>query len=450
MQSADYNREFKESFIKIALPVGLQNLLITSLTFVDSLMVGQLGQAEFNAVSLGGQFYFIINLLVVGISSAAVIYMSQYYGNDDLKGYRKSAGLALIACLSVGLLAGLFTLTLPATIIRLFSKEPAIVAYGVSYLTIIAFQIPIMAINLPLSMSSRAAQNAKLPLIISSTAFSLNTVLNYLLIFGNFGFPELGVRGAALATLLSSTVGLILYIIGINVTNHPLHGSIKDFLNIDKRFVSKVFSTGWIVILHELFWSIGVSLFVLILSRFRTDGYTSYEIALKFFKFSFIFVMAIASSASVTIGMLLGRKDIAKARHYEKKYAKAMNLVSVFVAIIIVAGSYFFVSLFNVSASIKNDALYCAIIMALSLPVRNYSGLQIIGALRAGGDTKVPALIELFSLYLIDAPIIYLLLKYTNWSTPVVVAFGSIGSIVTAVLIYGRVKSGKWAQNLID
>ncbi len=130
MNSSSYNREFRESFIKIALPVGLQNLLITSLSFVDSLMVGQLGQAEFNAVSLAGQFYFIINLIIVGVSSAAVIYTAQYYGSGDLKGYRKSAGLAIISCLVVGILAGLFAVLAPSTIISAFTKETTIIAFG--------------------------------------------------------------------------------------------------------------------------------------------------------------------------------------------------------------------------------------------------------------------------------------------------------------------------------
>ncbi len=377
MNNSEYNREFKESFIKIALPIGLQHLLITSLTFVDSLMVGQLGQTEFNAVSLGAQFHFIVNLLIVGFSSAAVIYTAQYYGNMDLKGYRKSAGLGIISCLCIGLLAALLVMLFPDSIMNLFTKEPTIIDYGIGYLSIIAFQIPLMAINLPLAMSSRAAQNAKLPLIVSSTAFSLNTILNYLLIFGNFGFPELGVRGAALATLLSSAAGLILYTIAIQITDHPLRGSLKDFINIDKAFIVKVFKTGWIVVLHELFWSIGISLFVLIMSRFRTDGYTSYKIAHTFFEFAFIFAVAISSTASVTLGMLLGRNDIDKAIDYQKKYAKTLFTISCLVAALIAISSYFFVDLFNVTANIKRDAFYSAVALSLLLPIMNYNGLPL-------------------------------------------------------------------------
>ncbi len=450
MNNAEYNREFRDSFVKIALPVGLQSLLITSLTFVDSLMVGQLGQAEFNAVSLGAQFHFIINVLIAGFSSAAVIYTAQYYGNNDIKGYRKSVGLGIISCFCMGLFAALFVLLMPNNIMTLFTSEPSIIDYGIKYLTIVSFQIPIMAINLPLAMSSRAAQNAKLPLIVSSTSFSLNTVLNYLLIFGNFGFPKLGVRGAALATLLSSSVGLLLYIIGIYLTDHPLNGSIKDFLNIDKPFVIKVIKTGWIVILHELFWSIGVSLFVLIMSRFRTDGFTSYKIAHNFFEFAFIFASAISSTASVTLGMLLGRNDIDKAIDYQKKYAKTLFAVSIVASCLIIVSSYYLVDFFNVSISIKRNAFYCAVALSFLLPIMNYNALQVTGVLRAGGDTKVPALIELFGVYLIDAPVLYLLLRFTSLPTPIVIVLGSLSCLITFGLFYRRAKSGNWAKNLIE
>ncbi len=450
MDNAQYNQEFKESFRKIALPVGLQNILFISLNFVDSLMVGRLGQTEFNAVGLGGQYYFLINLFVVGTASASVIYMSQYFGNDDIKGYRKSSGLAILSCLIIGLLAGGLAILLPAKIMRIFTEDSAVINSGIRYLSIIGFQLPIMSVMLPLAMASRASRNAKLPLIISSISLISNTALNYLLIFGKFGFPKFGVSGAALATLISSALALLLYVIIINTTQNALRGSLKDFLNIDKAFIAKVYSTGWTVIVHECLWSLGISLFVLILSRTSTDGYTSYQIASKFVKFSFIFIMAISSSASVTIGMLLGRKDIDKALIYEKMYSKTQVVINTVVAILIVVITYYLVDLFKVSEAIKSDAFYTTIALCLFLPLKSYSGMQAAGILRAGGDTKIPVFMELAGTYLVDVPVLYILLNYSNLTTPQIIFFASSGSILTSILLYRRVKSKKWAKNLIS
>ncbi len=450
MDKTQYNQEFKESFRKIALPVGLQNILFISLNFVDSLMVGRLGQTEFNAVGLGGQFYFLTNLFVVGTASASVIYMSQYFGNGDIKGYRKSAGLAILSCLIIGLLTGSLALLMPDKIMRIFTKDGAVISHGIKYLSLIAFHLPIMAMLLPLAMASRASRNAKLPLIISTISLISNTALNYVLIFGKFGLPKLGVSGAALATLLSSAFALILYIVIINTTKNALRGSIRDFLNIDKAFIAKVYSTGWTVIVHECLWSLGISLFVLILSRSSTDGYTSYQIANKFVKFSFIFIMAISSSASVTIGMLLGRKDIDKALAYEKMYSRTQVAINTVVAVLIVIITYFLVDLFKVSATIKADAFYTTIALCIFLPLKSYSGMQAAGILRAGGDTKIPVFMELAGTYLVDVPVLYLLLHFSNLPTPWIIFFASSGSILTSVLLYRRVKSKKWAKNLIS
>ncbi len=450
MQNIEYNREFKESFRKIALPVALQNMLFISLNFVDSLMVGRLGQAEFNAVGLGGQYYFIVNLFVVGSASASLIYMSQYYGNDDLVGYRKASGLAVISCFIIGLIAALLAVLMPAKIIGVFSEDQTIIQFGAKYLSVVGLQLPIMGITLPLAMSSRAARNAKLPLVISAISLGANTLLNYILIFGKLGLPAMGVSGAALATLSSSALALLLYIIIINATDNPLRAPIKAFFKIDKAFVVKVYQTGWTVVVHECLWSLGISIFIMILSRMRTDGYTAYRIAAQFTRFEFIFAMAISSSASVTIGQLLGRKDIDKALAYEKKYAKTQIAINVVVSILIVLITYALVDLFNVSAAIKRDAVYMALALCVFLPLKAYSAMQAAGILRAGGDTKWPVFFELAGTYFVDVPILYLLLRYTKLVSPTIIFFASSGAILTSILLYRRVKSGKWAKNLIS
>lgn len=450
METERYDQEFKDSFRKIALPVGLQNLLFTSLSFIDSLMVGKLGQAEYNAVGLAAQYTFIIHLIAVGISSAAMIYMSQYFGNKDIKGFKSASGLGMITCTALGLLAGLAALLIPESIMSLFTKEPAIINHGVRYLSIVAFQLPLALLTLTIAKASRVSQNAKLPLKISIVSLSINTILNYILIFGKFGFPALGVAGAAYATLTSSALSLILYIIIINSSDNPLRGSLRDYFDISKSFIIKVFKTGWTVILHEYLWSLGMSLFVLILSRMSTDGYTAYQIASQFASFAFIFAMAVSSSASVTIGILLGRKDIEKALAYEKKYSRVQLLLGVMMSVVVISVTYFAVDLFKVSSAIRTAAFYTTIAECIFLPLRTYSGMQAAGILRAGGDTKVPVFMELIGTYFVDVPILFILLRFTSLNTPLIIFFSSTGAILTSVLLYGRVKSRSWAKNLIS
>ncbi len=449
MLNDSYHQEFKESFRKVALPVGLQNLLFISLSFVDSLMVGRLGQVEYNAVGLATQYKFIVNLVVVGLSSALVIYMSQYYGKDDKKGFHSALGLALIMTTGFGLICGLVGFFLPNGIMALYTKDMAIIKEGADYLKIIAFELPLMAMVFPLAMASRASKNAKLPLYISGIAFSCNTILNYLLIFGNFGFPELAVKGAALATLLARIMSLLLYLIILNTRENYLKAPLKEYFDISKTFVLKVFSTGWTVILHETLWSLGISTFILILSQMTTDGYTSYQIAVQIWRFNFMFAMAISSSASVTIGQLLGRNEIEKALNYERLYSRVQIIVGVFAGLFVIAITYLFIDFFNVSESIRRNAFYIAIALSVFLPILNYNAMQAAGILRAGGDTKVPVFIELSGIYFIEIPLLYLLLKYSDLPIAWIIFCTNFGLIVVFLALRKRVKTGKWARNLV-
>ncbi len=443
-------KEFIESFKKVALPIAIQQLLFSSLSFVDSLMVGRLGQYEYNAVGLANEYLLIVIMVMVGIGAAVSIYITQYFGNSDYKGFRKSTGLGIIISFIFSVVALYISLFFPRLIMSIFTREKEILDFGVDYLNIIAFQIPLIAISIPLSMAFKSSKNAKVTLINSAISFGLNTLLNYILIFGNFGMPRLGIEGAAIATVVSRILGVLIYIIIIIINKDtPLHGSIKDYFAVNLSFVKKVFKTGWTVIIHETLWVLGVTAFTAILSMNRTDAYTAYQISLQFAMLIMILSGSIASTASVTIGAQLGRKDIEKALEYERKYSITQVLVSAFESIIVIIVSYFLIDLFNVSEAIKSVAFYVCIVESIIIPFKAYSGMQAAGILRSGGDTKYPVFIELMGVYLFDVPILYVLLTYTNLSTPVIIFFSSLGAVVTSVLLYKRVKSKKWAKNLI-
>lgn len=450
MNNSIEKKDFYLSFKKIALPVALQNLFFISLGLVDSLMVGSLGQVEYNGVGIGSQFFFIVQLFIVGISSACTIFSTQYFGNNDEVGFRKSAGLGIISSFITGLVCGLSAIFFPEFIIGLFSKETSIIETGALYLRIVGFQIPIASIVIPLAMASRSSQNAKLPLVISSISLLCNTTLNYLLIFGSFGFPKLGVAGAAIATLFASLVSLVMYLILIKRSKSPINGPFKDFIGFTKEFAVKVFFTGWTIIMHEVLWVLGISFFTLIISRNSSDSYTAYDIAVKFMRFSLIFSMSISSAASITIGNILGRKEIAKALYYEKLYSKTQIICSIIGGLISILLTFILIRFYNISYSVKEVTFYVAISITFFFPIKSYSGMQAAGILRAGGDTKIPVFLELFGNYFINIPILFFLLKYTNLELYFILFFASFGDILTAILLHKRVKKGEWANNLIS
>lgn len=442
--------EFKESFYKIALPSSLQMLLMTSLAFVDSIMVGSLGQFEYNAVGLAGQYTFIASLFNVGIVSSVMIYMSQFYGAKEFVKFRGALGFGVIFALTISSIFMAVAVFLPVQLMSLFTDHQQIIDYGVSYLTMAGLQFPFMALTLSFSYAFKASKNATVPLIVSLVSFSLNSLLNYFLIYGILFFPPLGVRGAAIATVLSRSTALVLYLVIIFSTQNILRAKLSDFFSFTKKFIVNIFRTGWSVILHECFWSVGISSLMFIVSRERTDAYSSFQIASSFSRFMMVFSLGVSSAASITIGALLGRKNIDAALKYEKKYSIVQMIMSIISAVVIIGLIYLLIDVFNVSEEIKYNAIVYTVIICIFNPMKFYSGMQAAGILRAGGDTKWPVLYEVAPIYLIKIPLLLVLLRHTNLPFSIILPITYIGDFVTFILIYMRVKSRKWAKNLIE
>lgn len=443
------NSEFKDSLWKIALPSALQTLLFTSLSFVDSIMVGRLGQFEFNAVGMGAQLLFVASMINVGIVSATSIYMAQYYGAKDYTKYRSVIGVAIMSSGAFALAFSIMTTFFPRLLLSYTTTNEAILEHGVSYLRLAGLQLPFAAISLSLSVGFKTAKNAKIPLIVTGVGFFVNTILNYILIFGNFGAPEMRVKGAAIATIVARILNLVLYALMIYKTKNVIKDKISDMLAFSGKLFKKIFNTGWSVVVHECLWSIGLAMFGLLISRFSADSYSAYTISTMFMRFVFVFAFGINSAASVTIGAQLGRSDIDMAIVYEKKYTKTQIFVSVLSAALVIVLAHLLVGYFNVSDAIHESAIYMVYITCAVLPFKLYTGMHTAGILRAGGDTIVPVLYELASLYIFKIPILYFLAKYTDTSFEMILIYTSISDLLLTVLIYGRVKTKKWAKNLI-
>lgn len=442
--------EFKESFLKIALPAALQNLLFFSFNFIDAIMVGRLGQSEFNATSLGAQFFFISGFFSIGIISSTIIYMAQYFGNKEYKNFRAVVGFAIILSVSSSFIFSIIAILFPKELAMLFTNDEKIIHHAIIYLRIAGFQAPLSAFSKSIGMSFRVSKNGKLTLFVSTFSILLNTLLNYLLIFGKFSFPEMRVAGAALATVISMIFGNILYVIVIIKTNNILKSKIKEYFSFSKELVKKISKTGWSVVLHECLWSIGVTSYGFFLSNFSKDAYSSYHIAYIFARFVITFSMGVSSAASVTIGMQLGRKDIKKALEYEKKYTITQMLVAFVSAIFVIVVSRLMIGDFNVSESVREDALYMVTILCLFFPFTLYNGMQAAGILRAGGDTRVPVILELLGIYAFKLPALLILHYYSKLEFTQILLVTSFADVFVSVLIYKRVKSKKWAKNLIS
>ena len=246
------NREFLNGLIRIAMPIALQNFLTSLLNMIDTMMIGSLGDLSVAAVGLANQMFFILSLVIFGISSGASIYIAQYYGKKDNESIRTTIAYALMLCMCIAVVITAASLIVPEFCIGIFTNDKAVIKEGASYLRIAAWCYPLFAISFPFAVTLRSVEKPKIPLIFTAGALVVNTCLNYILIFGKFGFPSLGVRGAAVATLTARGVELILFLVYLYVKDRKLVPRLKNFV-IDKLYFSRFIKTALPVILNDSF-----------------------------------------------------------------------------------------------------------------------------------------------------------------------------------------------------
>lgn len=440
---------FIRTLLTIGIPVVIQNAISSSLNLVDVLMIGSLGKTSISGVGLANQYFFIFVLLLFGTNSGAGVYVAQYWGKRDVKNIYKTVGVALVISTLAALGFSLLALMMPRFCIGLFSTDPETVALGARYLLIISMTFPMTAISFALSQASRSVGNARIPMMASGFSLMVNSTLNYLLIFGKFGFPELGVAGAAWATVIARGVEMCFMIYSVQLKDNPLRAPLKDYIHFDLPFIKMIMKTSFPVILNEFLWSVGVTLYVLAYARSGTDAYAAVQISQTVDKLFFVVAFGIGSSGGVMIGNALGEGQREKAIQYAW-YLNGLSLASgIGLGLLLMLVSPLLVQFFNVSDLIKADAVGVMRVLGIFMALKMCNALQIIGTLRGGGDTKYALFMEIGSVYLVGVPMAFLGALILKWPIAAVVALVGLEEVVKAFFGFGRLVSEKWANNLV-
>ena len=270
IQAVIGDRRFLKVALSLSIPIALQNLMTSSFSLVDTLMVGQLGDGELSAVGMASHWSWLMTMIMFGICSGTSVLSSQYWGAGNIKGIRKTLGISL----TFGLLAAIVFASIgffaPETVIRIFNRDEAVVRQGVAYLGIAVFSYPAIVISNILSATLRSTERVKIPMFVAAFTSVLNAVVNYGLIFGEFGMPEMGIAGAALATVISSWANPVLLIVLSVIRKNILCCNPVEFFGFGLAEIKLFFSKAAPVIFNESIWGAGTFVFNVI---FANIGY---------------------------------------------------------------------------------------------------------------------------------------------------------------------------------
>ena len=402
------DRDFWQVALRLAIPIALQNLLTNSLALVDTLMVSRLGDVNLSAVGMAGQWSWLMTLLSWGLCGGLNVFVAQFWGVRDLKGIRRTYGMAAV---SGFVLSGLFLLVAfcrPELVLGLFNKDPAVIAAGCRYLKIACISYPAVTLTLVMSNVLRGTERVVLPLAVSVVTTVTNAFVNYALIFGKFGMPEMGVAGAAVDTCVSAWMGPVLLILFSLGSDNLLMGPVKELFVFNGKQLKEFFKKAAPVIFNEGLWALGIITTNIIYSNMGYEYYAGMTVFKTFGDLAFSFYAGLGSACVVMVGKSIGRGKIERGLGDALRFNILVPLAGVVVGGLTILFRHPLISLFSAGDTLSETALRTALFVTVfcsaEICVRNMSYVQVVGVFRSGGDTTIGMILDLGSLWLVSIP----------------------------------------------
>ncbi len=443
------NRAFYTTLLRIAIPITIQQCVISASNAADTLMVGQLGDTAVAAMGLANQVFFLLNLLVFGIGSGAAIFAAQFWGQRDVTNIRKILGISLTLSVAGGTLFTFVSIAYPAWTLGLYTNDPAVIAIGADYLRIVALTYVPYAITTVFAAIIRTSEEVHLPMQAAVIALTIKVVLGYALIFGYLGFPALGVIGAAIATNVGRVIELAILLAVAYRRKLPAAASLKELVPSDRALWNSYIRTGLPVIVGEVTWSMGITTYNLIYARISTESIAAVSIASTIENLAFVAFIGMTSSSSIMIGNRIGASQEHAALSYARRFLILSVLGGLVVGGIVFVVTPWIVSFYKVSGLTQVYTRNVLFVLAgiLWLKVTNF--MMIVGLLRTGGDTRYAFLADSGSIWFVGIPMA--LLGAFVFHLPVywVALMAAADEMVKFAAAMWRVARRQWANSII-
>ncbi len=397
-------KEFRKELIQIAVPVTLQSLMQSSFSVVDQIMTGQLGSISIAGIGLGGKFASIYSVVIAAVASVAGIMIAQYTGKKDTK----EAGRSFYTNLAVSLiLAAIFTslsVMIPSRILGLYTNDAVTVQKGVEYLRIYAVSFLPVAVTSILSAYLRCVQAAKIPLYAGIFAGAANTALNYVLIFGKAGFPAMGVKGAAWASVIAQLSGCIITVVLFLHLYRKRSWKVPFVIRTDKEHMKQYPVILMPLLVCEFFWSLGENVYASIYGHVGTKAFAAMTLTNPLQALVMGALSGVSQAAGVMIGKRLGADDIESAYQDSKRLMYTGLACSVLLSALVIVFHKYYVLIFQVEDEVRQITKYLLIAYAFVAPVK-VQNMILGGILRSGGRTTYVMAIDLIGTWIFGVPL---------------------------------------------
>ena len=439
---------FYRGLLAITLPIALQNIISLGVNMMDTVMLGQLGDVAIAAANLGGQPFMILNILGFGLASGGSVLIAQYWGRRDLDRIRRLFAMTLRCALAASALFCAACLALPRGILSIYSSEPEVIAAGAEYLSVLALSFLPYSISNCYIMCLRAVEQVKISMIVYGSSFFINVFFNWCFIFGNLGCPALGVRGAAVGTLIARCSEFAMVLVYILFFEKRVRFRPRDLLLPTGGLLGDFFKNCVPVISNELLWGTGFSVLNMIMGHMGSSFVAAYGISNTVNQMVNVFIFGMCNATAVTIGRIIGEGRVEDARRAAWSTLLLSAALSLVVTTVLLAGRGPILTLFAVTPDTRQLASTFLGLMAVMSIFQSLASNLVVGVLRGGGDVRTTLLLDCGLLWALAIPLGLVSAFVLHWSAPVVFVLLRSDNIVKTVLGLLRVKSGRWVRVL--
>ncbi len=452
------DRQFYKMVLAVAVPIMLQNGITNFVALLDNIMIGQIGTEQMSGAAIVNQLIFVYNLCIFGGVSGAGIFTAQYFGQKYTEGVRNTFRFKLWMALLLTSITILLFITKGSALINMYLKgdatnsDPAAtLLYGQQYLWIMLIGLPAFMLSQVYASTMRECGETVLPMKAGIASVIVNLIFNYLLIYGKFGLPAMGVQGAAIATVLSRYVEVCIIVMGVhmNKERNAFAQGLYRTLKVPGSLTAKILLKGMPLLLNETLWASGMAMLTQCYSVRGLNVVAGLNISNTINNVFNIVFIALGDSVAIIVGQLLGAGDMKKARDTDNKMIAFSVACCTLVALVMLLMAPVFPEFYNTGAEAKLLAKQFIMVTAIFMPQNAFLHACYF-TLRSGGKTIITFVFDSVFIWCVSVGIAYSLSRFTALPVIAIYTFVQIGDIIKCIVGFILVKKGVWMQNIVD
>lgn len=392
-------KQFYKNVMMLVLPMALQNLINVGVTAADVMMLGKVGEAVLSGASLAGQIQFIMTLVFLGITSGATVLTAQYWGKGDTTTIEKILGMGLKFGTIIAVIFAVAALSVPETLMRIYTSEPEVIAEGVKYLRIVGVSYIFMAVTQVYLNIMRSIERVMIATIVYMASLGTNIVINALLIFGLMGFPVMGIKGAAIGTLVSRIIEMLIVMGYAKWKNKIVKIRWKYIIHTEKWLLKDFMLYAIPVVLNELMWGLGSSANTAVIGHLGSAAVAANSVAQMVRQLAQVVVFGISNATAIYLGKTIGEQKFEEAKAYGRRFVWLSFILGLAGGIVVLFSAPVANANMALTAQAKHYLTFMFFVMSYFTVAQAVNATLVVGVFRSGGDTKFGLILDIATMW---------------------------------------------------